>query len=129
MKRNSMKFYRKYKGLCSKILRNTEWKRLSFWVQADLKCVKELFYHTIFKFVYQVMANFFFPLVFFYSFDNFSLHFLNYSSHRQAILLCHCKEKLVLLSLVQPTEQNKTKNQTKTKPPPPKNPTPKPKPN
>lgn len=45
---------------------------------------------------------FFFPRDFiFNSFDHFSLHFLNYSSHKQATLLFHCQEKLVLLPLVQ----------------------------
>jgi len=82
---------------------------MSFWVLADLISMKELFYHTNFKFSYQIMSNFLTIIsfssfleryIFLYSFDHFSLHFLNYSSQKQAILLFHYKEKL-------PTKQNK----------------------
>lgn len=61
MERNTVRFYRKYKGLHKKIFRNTEWKPytgLSFWVQADLKSMKETLYDIKFKFLYQVMPNF-----------------------------------------------------------------------
>lgn len=93
-----MRFYRKYKGLCKKYsetLNELYW-RLSFWAQADLKSMKELFYHTNFKSLYKVRPNFltlisFFAreMYFFFGFDHFSLH---YSSHKQATLLFHCKE-------------------------------------
>lgn len=95
-----MRFYRKYKGLCKKYLEtlNEPYWRLSFWVQADLKSMKELLYRIKFKSLYQVRPNFltiisFFAreMGFFFSFDHFSLH---YSSHKQATLLFHCKEEL-----------------------------------
>lgn len=63
---------------------------------------------------------FFFPRDFiFNSFDHFSLHFRNYSSHKQATLLFHCQEKLVLLPLVQlkkyPNQPTKKKKPYKNK--------------